>query len=74
MWNHRNDIVFKNCKSDPIAILEQARYMFHYTMLYKKNANMDPLRYSTGDHHYKPRMNCYKVSWKPPPMIGSSGI
>lgn len=35
-WTHRNEIIFKGQKDNPITLLETAYYMFSYIMLYNK--------------------------------------
>lgn len=42
-----------------------ARHVYHRTMLYNKNADVDPLRISTGDRQYSPRAKPSKISWMP---------
>lgn len=41
IWSYRNNIIFNNHKCNPIDIIDQAWHMYHYTILYFRNTNMD---------------------------------
>lgn len=49
IWNHINKIFFHNQKCNFVQIIEQVRNIYHYTVLFGKNANLNNLDGITGN-------------------------
>lgn len=53
-------------KSNPITILERAHYMFYYSSIYNKNANIISSIDLTSHHFYEPEKKISKTTWELP--------
>lgn len=42
IWNHRNNIIFRNHKCNPVYVIDIVKKIFH-NILYNKSANLNSL-------------------------------
>lgn len=68
IWNQRNTVVYRNCQPNPVTVIEQAKHMYSYIMLYSKYINMYFLSFHAGTNHYNCRKENFTSYWTPLPF------
>lgn len=48
IWNHRNNVIFRSHKCNPIYVIKLAKNTFLNTLLYNKSINVDDLEVVIG--------------------------